>query len=144
MAEEKKAPRSTDRRALNAKVPFDRRGTGKDRRSTCPECGSALVRQVKKSKTGTVTTILCSRCLWNKASEQIDADHLVTKLTWSLPLEKRGAMHHLAFPHELIQALGLADGDHLVLKPVTSTLGSLDMRWMLEVKKRQTKPGPKA
>jgi len=135
----KKASRSQDRRKVNAKVVMDRRGTGQDRRNVCPECGSAVNRQVRKTKAGTVTTLFCTRCSWNRASEQTDVEVLLAKLTWALPLEKRGAMYHLPFPFELIQTLGLAEGDTLELKPVTSTLGSLDMRWMIEVIKKKTR-----
>jgi len=133
---EQKAPRSQDRRKLNAKVLKDRRGMGVDRRAICPDCHSPLEKNVKKTKTGSVTTLFCSRCEYQISSQQVDVDHLLTKLTWELALEKRGPMHHLAFPHELMEALALIEGDRLVLKPLTSTLGSLDMRWMLEVKKR--------
>jgi hypothetical protein len=124
---------------MNAKVLRDRRGTGVDRRAVCPQCGSPMSHDIKKTTTGSRTTLFCTRCEYKTASEQMDVDQLLAKLTWVLELEKRGPMHHLAFPQELMQALGLAEGDHLVLKPLTSTLGSLDMRWMLEVKKRRAR-----
>jgi hypothetical protein len=59
----------------------------------------------------------------------------MAKLTWSMPLERKTGGYSLPFPHELAQSLGLKAGDEFVLKPLTSPLGKLSMKWALEVKR---------
>lgn len=135
MADEKTPPRTGDRRKVNAKVLYDRRGTGHDKRDTCPKCGSPVGRDVRKTKTGTITSTYCTRCHYAESSVQTDVEVLLAKLTWELPLEQKGPMYHIPIPHELVETLGMQTGDTLVLKPATSTIGSMDMRWLLEVKK---------
>lgn len=133
-----KPARSKDRRQINVSTPKDQRGQGAERRK-CPECKGA-VQQTKKSVAGgTVITLACVNCDWTQSSRQTDADVLLAKLTWSLPLEKKGGALQLDFPSELAAALKAKAGDELVLSPLTLPVGSLPMRWALTLKRKSPK-----
>ncbi len=130
----KSLARSGDRRELNVPVKADRRGGGQDRRK-CPQCGSALKKELRTTSTGTVLTARCPRCDWKRVSRQYDLKVVLSKMTWELPIESRpsGTLVHL--PAELMQALEVGAGDSLVLRPLTLPVGSLPMTWALELKK---------
>lgn len=132
------AERSKDRRQLNVNVDKDRRGSAKDRRK-CPECGSAIDKAVRRLAGGSVTVLECAKCGWTRASRQTDADVLMLKLTWTLPLEAKGGGLLAPLPPELVDALKAKAGDELVINPVTSPLGSLPMQWSLTLKRQKAK-----
>jgi hypothetical protein len=128
--------RKQDRRKLNVSVPNDRRGKGQERRK-CPECSGALKSTRRSVAGGSVTSFSCESCGWSSSSRQTDADLLLAKMTWSLPLEKKASGWQLPFPPELVDALKLKSGDQLVLSPLTLPVGSLPMRWAITVQKKK-------
>lgn len=130
------APRKKDRRSLNVSVPQDRRKGGRDRRR-CPECNSELGTSVRRLAGGSVTMLECAKCGWTKASRQTDADVLVLKLTWALPLEAHSGQLAAVLPQELSAALNARSGDELVITPLTSPVGSLPMKWALSLKRHK-------
>lgn len=132
------AERSKDRRQLNVSVHKERRGSAKDRRK-CPECGSPVDQAVRRLAGGSVTVLECAQCGWTRASRQTDADVLMLKLTWTLPLEAKGGGLVAQLPPELADALKAKAGDELVINPVTSPLGSLPMQWSLSLKRQKPK-----
>lgn len=127
---------SRDRRKINASTPLDRRGSGKERRR-CPDCQAPLTASLRKVADGSVTTLSCANCGWTQSSRQADADILMAKLTWALPLEKKGAGLQVSFPSELADSLKAKAGDELVLSPLTLPVGSLPMRWSISLKKKK-------
>jgi hypothetical protein len=68
-----------------------------------------------------------------------DADVLLAKLTWALPLEKKAGSLQTAFPPELADALKIKAGDELILSPLTLPVGSLPMRWAVTLKRKAKK-----
>lgn len=132
----KKPVRKTDRRSLNVPVPQDRRKGGRDRRR-CPECNSELSQAVRRLAGGSVTMLECAKCGWAKASRQTDADVLVLKLTWALPLESHDGQLAAVLPQELTAALGARRDDELVITPLVSPVGSLPMKWALTLKRQK-------
>ena len=84
-------------------------------------------------------TLSCESCGCSKSSRQTDADVLMARMSWSLPLEKKGAGLQVAFPAELADALKLKAGDELLLNPLTLPVGSLPMRWALSVSRKTSK-----
>lgn len=130
------APRKKDRRSLNTSVPLERRKTGRDRRR-CPECNGELTQSLRRLAGGSVTMLECAKCGWAKASRQTDADVLVLKLTWALPLEPHSGGLAAALPMELAAALNARSGDELVISPLTSPVGSLPMKWALSLKRQK-------
>ena len=126
--------RVKDRRQVNVPVDQDRRRPGRDRRS-CPECGGKLDQVVRKLASGTVTAATCMACGWSRSSRQVDADVLVLKMAWSLELVPHGGQLALVLPQELTAAVRAKAGDAWDLQPLTSPLGSLPMKWSLQVKK---------
>lgn len=129
-------PRNRDRRQLNVRVPQDRRGSVPERRK-CPECGGALQRSVRRLAGGSVTSLECAQCGWSRSSRQTDADVLMLKLTWALPLEARGGGLSTTLPPELADALKARPGDELVISPQTLPLGSLPMQWSLKLQRKK-------
>jgi hypothetical protein len=123
-----------DRRQINTGSGPNRRGSKPDRRR-CPSCGGKLSTALRRIAGGTVSTVRCGDCDWSRSSRQTDLKTLMAKLTWSMPLERKTGGYSLPFPHELAQSLGLKAGDEFVLKPLTSPLGKLSMKWALEVKR---------
>src|SRR5258708_1749025 len=113
-----KAVRSKDRRQINASTPKDLRGTRADRRR-CPDCGYTISAQSKSVAGGTVLTLSCGSCGWTKSSRQTDAAALLAKMSWALPLEKKGAGLQISFPSELAEALNLKAGGSLLLNPLS-------------------------
>jgi hypothetical protein len=130
--------RGKDRRQINVKTPLDKRGTGTERRR-CPDCGSSLQSSTKTVAGGSVITLSCTRCDWTHSSRTTDADVLMTRMSWALPLEKKGGGLQVAFPSELAEALKLKAGDSLLLRPLTLPVGSLPMRWALSLERKTTK-----
>jgi len=130
------APRKKDRRSLNVAVPKERRTGGKDRR-LCPDCNGPLSTNVRRLAGGSVTMLECVKCGWAKASRQTDADVLVLKLTWALPLEGHQGQLAAVLPQELTAALNARSGDELVISPLVSPVGSLPMKWALTLKRQK-------
>jgi hypothetical protein len=128
--------RNKDRRQVNASVDTERRGSAPERRK-CPECGGKLDRAVRRLTGGSVTVLECAKCGWTRASRQTDADVLVLKMTWAMPLEARAGGLSAVVPPELADALKAAAGDELVISPLTSPLGSLPMKWALSLQKKK-------
>lgn len=128
--------RKQDRRKLNVAVPDERRGKGTEKRR-CPECSGELKTVRRGLAGGSVTSVSCAACGWSSSSRQTDADLLLAKMTWTLPLEKKTAGWLLPFPPELAEALKLKAGDQLVLSPLTLPVGSLPMRWAITLQKKK-------
>lgn len=133
-----KPARSKDRRTVNVSTPVDKRGSSTERRR-CPECKSALTVTRKALSGGSVTTLACVNCDWTQSSRQTDADVLMAKMTWALPVEKKASGLQLPFPPELADALKIKAGDELILSPLTLPVGSLPMRWALTLNRKKTK-----
>jgi hypothetical protein len=125
-----------DRRQLNAPSTKERRGKKVDRRR-CPKCSSKLATSLRRVAGGTVTTVRCEKCDWNRSSRQTDLNTLMAKLTYAMPLERKTGGYSLPFPHELAKSLGIKAGDEFILKPLTSPLGKQAMKWALEVKRNK-------
>jgi hypothetical protein len=126
--------RNRDRRQLNVPVPAERRGSAPERRK-CPDCGALLKRSVRRLAGGSVTQLDCGECGWTKSSRQTDADVLVLKMTWALPLKQLGGQLGVVVPPELGDALKAKPGDQLIISPLTSPLGSLPMKWALSLQR---------
>lgn len=128
--------RAKDRRQLNVPITKERRGTAPERRK-CPECGSNLDKATRRLSGGTVTVMECPKCGWTRASRQTDADVLLLKMTWSLPLDARAGSLSASLPPELVDALKAKAGDELVISPLTSPVGSLPMQWSVKLQKKK-------
>ncbi len=99
-------PRHTERRQVNSSTDQERRGTGQERRR-CPDCQAPLKTETRPLAGGSVITMTCAKCGWTKSSRQTDASVLLAKLTWALPLEKKGGAWNASFPAELADSLKL-------------------------------------
>ncbi len=128
--------RSKDRRQLNVPVGAERRGSAPERRK-CPECGGALAKATRRLSGGSVTVVECAKCGWTRASRQTDADVLMLKMTWALPLDAMAGGLVASLPPELADALKAKPGDELVISPLTSPLGSLPMKWALSLQRKK-------
>lgn len=129
--------RAKDRRQLNVNVGKERRGSAPERRK-CPECGSKLDQAIRRLAGGSVTVLECAKCGWTRASRQTDADVLLLKMTWALPLDAKAGGLVATLPPELSDALKARPGDELVISPLTSPLGSLAMKWSLSLARKKT------
>ena len=124
-----------DRRKINVNVSSERRGGGRERRS-CPQCKQPLTRSVRRVADGTVTTLTC-QCGWSQKSRQTDADMLLARMSWELPVKAKAGGLVAEIPPEMADAFKLKAGDELQLSPQTLPVGSLSMKWGLTLKRKK-------